>query len=256
MLNRPSRRRHSRSGWAGTRGLSTLIAVATAGVLAVGASAASGAGGVSATLGGAGANTRVLTVTNGSSTAVTEFNMSVLGEPTNARPSPACTFKAALSPGEAFLTCAETINPGASVQVCFDGGSGAGNVILPLLEGPESVVSWSEVAAVSGCPLESGTATTGAGSQTPTSGASGPAGGGGAPPPSAGTTAKCVVPHLKGKKLAIAEKSLRQAHCAVGRIKKAKSRQVRKGSVISQSQAVGKTLPDGAKISLVISKGT
>ena len=66
---------------------------------------------------------------------------------------------------------------------------------------------------------------------------------------------KCVVPSLKGKKLAAAEKALLKAHCAVGKVKKANSRHVKKGSVISQSQAAGKSLSKGTKVAFVVSKG-
>ena len=70
-----------------------------------------------------------------------------------------------------------------------------------------------------------------------------------------GKTAKCVVPQLKGKKLAVAESALKSAHCAVGRIKKARSTHVKKGSVISQSPAAGRSLPSGTAVSLTVSKG-
>jgi hypothetical protein len=66
---------------------------------------------------------------------------------------------------------------------------------------------------------------------------------------------RCVVPRLKGKKLAAAEKALLRAHCAVGRVKRASSRHVKKGSVVSQSQAAGRSLSGGTKVALVVSRG-
>jgi hypothetical protein len=72
--------------------------------------------------------------------------------------------------------------------------------------------------------------------------------------PTTGTLAKCVVPHLKGKKLAAAEKALLTAHCAIGRVKKARSTRVKNGTVISQGQAPGKSVPSGTRVSLVVSK--
>lgn len=70
-----------------------------------------------------------------------------------------------------------------------------------------------------------------------------------------GDTAKCVVPSLKGKTLASAEKAITKAHCSVGKIKKAKSSHVKKGRVVSQGAGAGKSLPGGTKVSVVISKG-
>jgi Glucodextranase, domain B/PASTA domain len=73
------------------------------------------------------------------------------------------------------------------------------------------------------------------------------------PPPPA--PAKCKVPRLKGKKLAAAERALRQAHCRVGKIKRVKSRTVRKGRVASAGPRAGHTFPAGHKVELFVSKG-
>jgi hypothetical protein len=203
-----------------------------------GASAAGGATGASATLGPAGGNTRVLTLTNKAATPIIEFSYTVLGTITNVRPSPACVIQPAPGGGEDVISCTETVNPGASVQVCFDGGEArdGGNVILPLREGPESVVELPETPApaVSHCPLEAGSTTVSQGT---------------------GTAQKCVVPHVAGKKLASAEKAITKAHCAVGRVKMASSKHVKKGLVISESPAAGKSLPGGTKVNLTVSKG-
>jgi hypothetical protein len=76
-------------------------------------------------------------------------------------------------------------------------------------------------------------------------------------PSSGGGTgnAKCVVPKVKGKTLAAARTAIVKAHCTVGKIKKASSKQVKKGHVISQNPAAGGTLSSGSKINLVVSKG-
>jgi PASTA domain len=76
--------------------------------------------------------------------------------------------------------------------------------------------------------------------------------------PTAGSTGgvtKCVVPPIKARKLAFAEKAIGRAHCAVGKVRKASSKHVRKGRVISQSRSAGKSLPQGTTVSLVVSKG-
>jgi beta-lactam-binding protein with PASTA domain len=63
------------------------------------------------------------------------------------------------------------------------------------------------------------------------------------------------VPKLKGKKLKTAESALKSAHCGVGKVRRATSKHVKKGYVISQSQAAGKSLASGALVSLTVSKG-
>jgi PASTA domain len=70
-----------------------------------------------------------------------------------------------------------------------------------------------------------------------------------------GGASKCVVPNVKGKKLGPATSALKGAHCAVGRITKVHSTHVRKGRVIAESPAAGRSLPSGAKVSLTLSKG-
>jgi hypothetical protein len=68
-------------------------------------------------------------------------------------------------------------------------------------------------------------------------------------------TEKCLVPNVKGKPLASAEKAIVKAHCAVGKVKKSRSSHVKKGRVVSQSAGAGKSLPSGTKVNLVVSKG-
>lgn len=65
----------------------------------------------------------------------------------------------------------------------------------------------------------------------------------------------CVVPKVKGKKLAAAKGAITSAHCSVGRIGKAFSAKVKRGRVISQSPKPGTNGAAGAKVKLVVSKG-
>jgi beta-lactam-binding protein with PASTA domain len=60
---------------------------------------------------------------------------------------------------------------------------------------------------------------------------------------------------VKGKRLAAAKARIAAAHCATGRVTKAKSRTVSNGKVISQRPKAGTKLVSGAKISLVVSRG-
>jgi hypothetical protein len=80
----------------------------------------------------------------------------------------------------------------------------------------------------------------------------GPPGTGPVPAPAA---KKCIVPRIKGMKLAAAEKALTHGGCSVGRVKKVSSRHVRRGRVISQSLSAGRSLAAGTKVNIVISKG-
>jgi len=65
----------------------------------------------------------------------------------------------------------------------------------------------------------------------------------------------CVVPKVKGKRLAAARLALRRAACTVGKVKRAYSKKVKKGRVLSQKPRPGAQLPAGTKVNLVISKG-
>ena len=67
--------------------------------------------------------------------------------------------------------------------------------------------------------------------------------------------AMCSVPQTRGKKLANARQALRRAHCQAGRIKRVRSRRVRRGRVVDSSPRAGRTLPGGAKVELFVSKG-
>jgi List-Bact-rpt repeat protein/PASTA domain-containing protein len=65
---------------------------------------------------------------------------------------------------------------------------------------------------------------------------------------------QCVVPKLKGKKLAAAKTSLRKHHCGVGKITRVKSTARNKGRVVAEKPKLGRHLRKGAKIALKIGK--
>jgi beta-lactam-binding protein with PASTA domain len=66
---------------------------------------------------------------------------------------------------------------------------------------------------------------------------------------------RCVVPRLKGKKLAAAKTALKRAHCAVGKVTKTASSKIAKGKVISSKPKAGTAHPAGTKVALKVSKG-
>jgi len=65
----------------------------------------------------------------------------------------------------------------------------------------------------------------------------------------------CVVPKLKGKSLKAAKRALKAHDCSAGKIKRAFSKTVKKGRVISQKPKPRKRLKHGAKVKLTVSKG-
>jgi hypothetical protein len=65
---------------------------------------------------------------------------------------------------------------------------------------------------------------------------------------------QCVVPKLKGKKLAAAKTALRKHRCGVGKITKVKSSRRNRGRVISEKPKPGKHLRKGAKVALRVGK--
>jgi serine/threonine-protein kinase len=65
----------------------------------------------------------------------------------------------------------------------------------------------------------------------------------------------CVVPKLKGKTLSAAKRALRSHSCSLGKVKRSFSATVKKGRVISERPKPGTRLQQGAKVSLVLSKG-
>ena len=71
----------------------------------------------------------------------------------------------------------------------------------------------------------------------------------GAPAP-----ARCKVPRVVGKRLAPARRTIRARHCRVGRVRYKRSTRAR-GRVVSQSPGAGRTLINGARVHLVLSRG-
>lgn len=65
----------------------------------------------------------------------------------------------------------------------------------------------------------------------------------------------CVVPKLKGRKLAAAKSLIKRKQCKVGKVKKRFSKKVKKGRVISQSPAAGTKVAAATKVNLGVSKG-
>jgi hypothetical protein len=223
------------SGIARTARRATGVLAAVALLLTVAAPAWAGTS-ATATLAPIGTGSYLLTVTNTGSEAFGGFVVGAGEEPvpTNIVPSPACKF--GNTPVAASINCTITVAPGTSTQMCYTGH--ALGELLPgssvlLLGGAGGFTSASPAPAVASCPLAGFKAGSG----------------------STGGVTKCVVPNLKGKKLVAAEKAIVQAHCAVGKVKKAKSSHVKKGSVVSQSPSAGKSLPNGTKVGLVVSKG-
>jgi FG-GAP-like repeat/PASTA domain len=68
-------------------------------------------------------------------------------------------------------------------------------------------------------------------------------------------TGLCAVPNLRGKTLPAAKRTLVRAQCGVGKIRRAFSKAVKKGRVISQEPRWGAVLPKGGKVNLVVSRG-
>jgi len=65
----------------------------------------------------------------------------------------------------------------------------------------------------------------------------------------------CGVPNLKGRPLTAAKRSIKAHNCAVGTIRRATSRTIKRGRVISQKPKPGSWRKDESKVSLVVSKG-
>jgi PASTA domain-containing protein len=238
------RKINDRNGRARGAAAARLLRVSTLGAaailvsgLAIGALDAGGASAaaapscsaaVCASFASAGGTTRVLTVTNTPSSVgpITGFVMETLQAPTDVSPASACSLEEAA--GQSRLKCIIGISQGASAHVCFSG------VTQPVIALQVMFAAGFED------PLaaeQEGPATSICGS-------------------GAGPVSRCVVPNLKNRKLASAEQALAQAHCAVGQVRRAPSKRVKKGSVISQSLPAGKSSPKGTRVALVVSKGT
>jgi hypothetical protein len=68
------------------------------------------------------------------------------------------------------------------------------------------------------------------------------------------TTGVCKVPNIKGKKLPAAKRAIAGAHCRVGKIRRAYSKTVKRGRVVSEKPKPGTVLLSG-KVDLVVSRG-
>jgi IPT/TIG domain/PASTA domain len=64
----------------------------------------------------------------------------------------------------------------------------------------------------------------------------------------------CVVPKLAGKHLKAAKKSLKQANCKLGKVKKVAGPASKVGKVVKQSPKAGKALAPGSKVSVKLGK--
>jgi hypothetical protein len=66
---------------------------------------------------------------------------------------------------------------------------------------------------------------------------------------------QCLVPTVKNKPLATARQLILAHHCTVGTVRRAYSKHIKKGRVISQKPKPSTLLPNHAKVSLVASRG-
>lgn len=221
-------------------GLAVLIG------LLVAASPASAA--IDATISAApiGTGSYVVTVTNNSVGPISDFEIRAPSA-TNIAPSDC-------GPGTLGTKCTVTIAPGGSASVCYTGGPPNEFVTgVPLyVNGAPIITPLTMLSPVTSCPVGGWTAPRPAVTPpaTPAPSPVTPA----TPMPST-TTASCVVPKLKGRKLADAKKAIVRAQCAVGSVRKAKSKRVKKGRVISQGIPAGKSTSPGTKVKLVVSDG-
>jgi PASTA domain/FG-GAP-like repeat len=71
----------------------------------------------------------------------------------------------------------------------------------------------------------------------------------------ANTTGLCTVPKVTGMTLPAARSATARAGCHVGKIRRAYSKTVKRGRVISQKPKPGTVLPNGGKVDLVASLG-
>jgi hypothetical protein len=65
----------------------------------------------------------------------------------------------------------------------------------------------------------------------------------------------CTVQNVKGKTVPAAKRTIARANCRVGKIRRAYSKSVKKGRVISQKPTFGAVLRGGGKVNLVVSRG-
>lgn len=72
------------------------------------------------------------------------------------------------------------------------------------------------------------------------------------PPAPAFTLPRCVVPDLLGKRMKIARKRARRAHCSIGRVRRPKGAATRNGRIVRQWPKAGKTRRAGAKVTVAL----
>ena len=65
----------------------------------------------------------------------------------------------------------------------------------------------------------------------------------------------CIVPNVLRKTLLRSRTVIEESNCLLGRVRRAYSRKVRKGRVVSQSPRTGEVLANGALVDLVVSRG-
>ena len=65
----------------------------------------------------------------------------------------------------------------------------------------------------------------------------------------------CLVPRVVRRTLAVAQRLLRQAHCAVAPVRRLYSNRVRQGRVIAQKPVARLRLPEATRVSLLVSRG-
>jgi hypothetical protein len=71
----------------------------------------------------------------------------------------------------------------------------------------------------------------------------------------ANSASTCVVPNVRGKTLPTAKRAIARGHCRVGTVRRAYSKRVKKGRVISENPEPRMALPKGGKVNLVVSRG-
>jgi Calx-beta domain len=84
----------------------------------------------------------------------------------------------------------------------------------------------------------------------PAGGGGGGAGGGN----ENGGDTPCVVPRLKGKRLRRARTALTKSGCAIGEVRRKKSKRRKVGRVLRQGRAAGVVLPAGTRVNVVVGK--
>ena len=213
-----------------------LVAAATV-ALSLASVAPAWATGPTATLAPIGTGSYLLTITTGAEKL--EHDLGLVGENlTNFDP-------AGCSPQTGGVICTFELPAMTSKQICYS-GSAVTEVQFNLIED----VNPASAPAVGSCPVPGFTpASSGGGGGTGGGGGSGGSrgsGGGGSNPT---PTAACVVPALKGKKVAAAKAKLTAADCTLGKVKGKKSKSAK---VTKQSTAAGKTLPAGAKVGVTV----